>query len=105
MTDSIKMHCPKCSEVLQDIDGELTCVSVEMGLSKRMENDLYECFVSRSREPREREFDFAWGGIWFCPGCGVQMIEGDKGAVRCPSCRRNLAEFIYLLVERHPHKT
>jgi uncharacterized Zn finger protein (UPF0148 family) len=104
MTESTKMYCPKCSELLQNIDGELTCVSGDMALSKRMENDLYECFVSCSREPREREFEFVWGGTWFCPGCGDQMIEGAKGAVRCPSCQRNLAEFIYHLVELHPHK-
>lgn len=97
------MYCPKCGEVLKEVDRELTCTRGNMGLSQKMANDLNECFIIGSRQPSEREFNLRWGGTWFCPGCGVQMIEGDKGAVRCPQCHKNLCEFIYSLVERHPH--
>lgn len=98
------MFCPKCGETLVDVAGELTCPRGNMGLSQKMASDLYECFVTETRLPKEREYNFQWGETWFCPGCGIQMIEGDKGAVRCPQCHKNLSEFIYNLIERHPHE-
>jgi hypothetical protein len=64
---------------------------------------LTECFVERTREPREFQFRSAIGGRWFCPGCGVRMQEVE-GRIACPVCDRCLNEFVIGLIERHPHQ-
>jgi hypothetical protein len=33
-----------------------------MGLNKDMAKRLDECFITKAREPEEREFIFRWGG-------------------------------------------
>ena len=38
----------------------------------------------------------------FCPCCGVPMKTSDAH-VRCDTCHEYLDEFIYVLVELHPH--
>jgi len=96
------MFCPKCGELLAEVNGELACIQGSMSLSARMRRDLDECFVARSRMPPESNFDFRWGGNWFCPGCGCKMQE-ESGAVTCPECHRNISPFLYHLVELHPH--
>jgi rubrerythrin len=42
------------------------------------------------------------GGSWFCPACGVEAEVGPD-FVRCPTCTRALNEFLYEIVEYHPH--
>ena len=74
-----------------------------MGLSESLEKRLTECYVSRLDAPRERRLSIQVGGQWFCPGCGVPTIE-DDGFLRCPRCKLALNEFIFQLVEIHPHK-
>lgn len=73
-----------------------------MGLSKDLENILTECFVLKNRKPKDKKFSFLVGGKWFCPDCGVLMIEQD-GFIRCPQCNLTLNEFIPILIEFHPH--
>ena len=73
-----------------------------MGLSQHLERRFTECFIQRVDTPREVEFSSVIGGKWFCPGCGVPTVEGG-GFVRCPRCELSLNEFIYALVELHPH--
>jgi hypothetical protein len=97
------MFCPKCGRELVDTGRELTCLSGQMGLSQRMAARLIECFVLKAREPRDVRAGFKWGGTWFCPGCGVRAREEESGVVRCPVCRSNLGEFLYELIELHPH--
>ncbi len=98
------MYCPKCGELLVDVEGELTCLAGEMGLARLMAEELYDCFVAGTRQPVERAFHFRWGGNWFCPGCGVKMIEPEQGAVICPQCHKNISTYLHQLIELHPHK-
>jgi len=97
------MYCPKCSDDLVSVEGELTCVRGEMSLSKSIEKSLFDYFIVNVNAPPEKEYDVRWGGNWYCPGCGIKMVEEEKGAVRCPQCKKNLGSFIYRLVEIHPH--
>ena len=44
-----------------------------------------------------------WGGEWYCPADGQQMVETD-GAIGCPRCGRYLpGTVIYGLIELHTH--
>jgi hypothetical protein len=96
------MFCPKCGEELTDVDGDLTCVTGDMQLSPRMRDNLNECFVEKTRMPKDF-VNIRIGGTWFCPGCGVRM-EAEGGRVVCSRCSRSINEFIFDLVERHPHR-
>ncbi len=96
------MFCPKCNDELVQLENELTCLKGKMGLSRNLEQGLTECFILKIRTPREKKFSFVVGGKWFCPGCGVSMFEKD-GHIRCPQCDLCLNEFIFALVEMHPH--
>jgi uncharacterized Zn finger protein (UPF0148 family) len=98
------MFCPKCGEQLTSHAGELFCERGQMGLSRNLENGFTECFVARARRSSRKPFGFRVGGTWFCPGCGVKMIE-DAGLVSCPACQESLNEFIPPLIELHPHRT
>jgi hypothetical protein len=40
------MFCPRCGDLLVNLDGELTCISGNMSLSKKMEA-LFLAFVNR----------------------------------------------------------
>jgi hypothetical protein len=83
------------------VDGTLTCVAGEMQLSKALNDSLSEVFVARVREARPRAFN--WGGHWFCPGCGVPATT-EREHVRCDTCGAYLDEFLYQLIELHPHR-
>ena len=37
--------------------------------------------------------------LWYCPSCGTPT----DGEMRCPDCARSLRDFLYDLVELHPH--
>jgi hypothetical protein len=75
-----------------------------MGLSQRIERELTECFVDRTRTPGVASLPFRVGGSWSCPGCGVAMDETAPGLVMCSKCGLSLSEFIHALVELHPHR-
>ncbi len=97
------MFCPKCGdELLETADERLVCKSGGLELTRELGDRLRECFVSKSRKPREYKLDFQVGGNWFCPECGISTEEED-GCVRCPRCRSNLNEFMFSLIEYHPH--
>ena len=105
----MRLHCPKCGDILtSSTDGSLECARGQMGLAPELERRLRECYVTEIRQPKDVTFTYndrphPIGGTWFCPGCGVQAQELSPGDLRCPSCSRSLVEFIYSLVERHPH--
>ena len=96
------MFCPKCNEELVRVNKELTCIKGKMGLSQHLERRLTECFILKISKPSELKFSVLIGGKWFCPHCGLQMIEND-GFIRCSECELSLNEFIFALVELHPH--
>jgi rubrerythrin len=41
---------------------------------------------------------------WYCPGCGVAIERRDK-PLQCPECGRLMDDFVYELIEFHPHRT
>ena len=99
------MHCPKCGDSLKEQSGTFLCERGKMELSKSLAQRLYSDFVSCEQPEAFRSFKtgYRFGGRWFCPGCGVLMKEKESGAVTCPQCRRNIGQYLYELVEMHPH--
>jgi hypothetical protein len=97
------MFCPMRGVEMTNVGGVLTCVPGDMPLSPRMQQSLIECFVDRTRMPRDSASSHQIGGAWFCPGCGVRAEE-NEGRLVCPSCSRSLNEFVYPLIELHPHR-
>jgi hypothetical protein len=95
------VFCPKCGKAMDMVNGTFTCVSGEMPLSRNLHERLCEVFVSRTRSARPVPLN--WGGGWFCPGCGVPATA-DREHVRCEKCGEYLDEFLYALIERHPHR-
>ena len=96
-----RLFCPKCGEAMAVQDGTLACARGEMPLSRALHKSLNEVFVAKTR--RARAHALHWGGEWFCPGCGV-AASTDKEHVRCPRCGEYLDEFLYALIELHPHR-
>ena len=96
------MFCPGCGDKLEKVGRELTCVRGQMGLSQQMERRLTACFILKSVTPHESRLSIVVGGKWFCPGCGTSARE-ENGFIRCQQCGLSLNEFIYPLVELHPH--
>ena len=96
------MYCPKCGDELISSPHGLFCQKGNMHLSQLMEKRLLACFVTKTEKPREFQLTYRSGGHWFCPGCGISVSE-ENGYNRCSKCHRNLNEFIYHLVEIHPH--
>ncbi len=105
------LYCPKCgAQLIRDESGYLECRRGEMQLAQELERRLLECYVTQVRHPREGPFTYAGkshpiGGTWFCPGCGVAVTEQSPGDLRCPKCTLSLVEFVYSLIEKHPHKS
>ena len=99
------MFCPRCGVAFTESPGRpLKCEPGDMPLSADLERRLRECYVDSSRLPRSEPLRYKVGGTWFCPGCGVPTREASPGDVRCPVCGRALGEFLYPLVELHPHR-
>ncbi len=99
------MYCPKCGDGLERRPtGELTCERGDMRLSKELERRLTECFVDRTRRPGAVPLHRRVGGSWYCPGCGVAMVETDPGLITCPRCGLALGELVHELIELHPHR-
>jgi len=101
----MNMFCPKCGDKLIELEnGLLHCARGRLSFSADLSSRLTLCCQGRQR-PSDAPFGngVRAGGIWFCPRCGRQCEEDQPGDVRCPECQFALNEFIYPLVERHPH--
>src|ERR1051325_6130329 len=98
------MYCPRCGELLVSKNGTYFCVKGNMELSKRVAEDLHCSFLTESQQPFDHAYknSFHVGGKWFCPRCGVAMQEESSGEIRFPQCSRNIAKYIYQLVELNP---
>ena len=105
----VNLHCPKCGDVLAESpDGNVKCLRGRMEFAQELAQRLRDCYVTKIRDPKDVKFTHRGkphpiGGSWFCPGCGIPAKETTPGDVRCPSCSRSLVEFMYSLIERHPH--
>jgi predicted amidophosphoribosyltransferase len=98
-----EMFCPKCGETLEQIDGAWTCRRGGMPLSPRLSAGFTDVYVLKTSTAQPGRATFLWAGTWYCPGCGIQTEE-QAGTVVCPRCRQSLNEFLYDLIELHPHK-
>ena len=96
------MFCPLCGDELINEAGTLVCKNGMMELSPALATAFQECFVERTCPSPRRAVEFRIGGIWYCPGCGVQMRE-DGGLLECPRCHECLNRWIHPLVDIHPH--
>jgi hypothetical protein len=107
--DHPRLYCPRCGELLVRSDsGELECRSGQMGLSEDMEERLIARYIECSRTAMREVFTYgdrpqAVGGSWHCPGCSAGITESSPGVLTCDECGQSLVDFIYHLVERHPH--
>ena len=98
---NVEVHCPRCGDLMQMRETELTCVGGDMPLSRKVESAL-RAFVEAGPGLPELS-THRWGGTWRCPADGARMIETD-GLLRCSKCKRYLqATVIYQLIELHPH--
>ncbi len=97
------MYCPKCgAAMLKTPQGAYSCEPGGMELTPDLNRRLTECYVSEIRQPTDMRFDVTIGGQWFCPGCGLPITEAG-GDLRCSRCNRNLAEFVWALIEHCYH--
>ena len=98
------LHCPRCATPLtRTSTGKLECAIGGMDLSDSLERRLIETYDKHLRNSSEEPLGFEVGGKWYCPDCSVATTESVPGIVRCPECKRSLSEFIFDLVELHPH--
>jgi hypothetical protein len=97
------MYCPKCGDVLEQINGVWVCRRGDMPLSNRLSAAFEDQYVLKIRATEYRPAALRWGGVWYCPGCGVRLEERD-GLVACHECGRSLNEFLHELIELHPHQ-
>jgi hypothetical protein len=97
------MFCPKCGDHLTDVDGEMTCIAGDMGLSKW----LFSALTDLCGDPPQvdRSTRVRWGGGWHCPLDGSLMSSSDTELPTCPECQRVLpSRVVYQLIELHPHR-
>lgn len=73
-----------------------------MPLSDDMKAGLIEVFIRKTRSS-QRRLSFNTNCDWYCPGCNAPMIAND-GSVICPDCGGLLNDFVYRLIEFHPHR-
>jgi hypothetical protein len=97
------LYCPKCGDELKSSVHGLYCEKGEMYLSQFMEKRLLSCFITKIATPREFQLKYRSGANWYCPGCGIPIYE-ENGYNRCSKCHINLNEFVYRLIELHPHR-
>lgn len=80
-------------------------------MSRHLESSLRACYVDMIRQPKEppalseMKYKGGGGGRWFCPGCGVSTEEKIPWNIRRPQCGRSIWEFVYQLIEHHPHRS
>jgi hypothetical protein len=97
------LYCPKCGDSMSVADGTLKCERGDMALSERLCEDFLDVYVRRTKTSSERPLSFKAGGSWYCPENGRPLVE-KNGMIRCDQCGNALNQFIYQLIEVHPHK-
>ena len=97
------MHCPKCGEPMETGGPEYRCLPGDMSLASGVERDLVQGFLDPGIQAPPKPWNLGMGGPWYCPRDGAAMSESD-GILACPVCQRSLNEYLYRLVELHPHR-
>jgi hypothetical protein len=80
-----------------------------MELSQSLAEQFVAYYRTNALPPSNAVFTYGGvprgvGGLWYCPGCGAEIIENSPGDLNCRICNKSLAPFVYVLVELHPHK-
>ena len=99
-----KLHCPYCGRGLTWKDGVLRCQVGGMELSEQLRKKLTECYVDQVRVPSHLppvEALVSEEERWHCPQC-ARVLTG-KPLLSCESCGKYLNEFLFELIELHPH--
>lgn len=97
------MFCPKCGEEMEQSSGIWICGRGEMHLSALLSRAFTDVYLLKTRPPENQPVNFKVDGPWYCPGCGIPA-EAQNGSVTCSQCGQSLNEFLWPLVELHPHK-
>jgi hypothetical protein len=92
-----ELFCPRCAAAMDRSGGELTCLPGDMGLSRRLETALLGRFGGRVNADAPAPTP---GSSWYCPACRLPIGEG----MTCGACGESLREFLFQLVELHPHR-
>ena len=100
---SMVIYCPKCGSQMDTSGREFTCHRGQMGLSQRMRDELIAGFITPGVQTPPRAWSIGIGGAWFCPRDATRMVESD-GVLACPQCGRSLNQYVYQLIELHPHR-
>jgi rubrerythrin len=82
----------------ESADG-MTCTRSGMVMSRRLRDGLTDVFITRVRAGRRSRDHVRLGGSFYCPGCGTAMRDAE-----CPNCGGVLDEFIWPIIELHPHQ-
>ena len=98
------MFCPKCGEEMQQINGLWACGRGEMPINALVSKAFTDVYILKIRTAEQRPVAFQMGGPWYCPGCGVPAEMRD-GSLTCNQCGQSLDEFLWHLIELHPHRT
>lgn len=105
----VSLYCPRCGEAMRrNADGEVCCERGQMGLSEDLEERFVSRYIERTNVSNRTTFTYgdrplSVGGKWFCPGCGRPIVERSPGVLTCDDCGQSIVEFVYPLIERHPH--
>jgi hypothetical protein len=87
-----------------EVDGELKCLPGDMPLSQSVRQALTEVCINDHPAVDDLPRTIRWGGMWFCPEDGSEMIE-NEGMVRCEVCEKRIpGRILYQLIELHPHR-
>lgn len=90
-------YCPKCGSTVALVNGVWRCgggLDFSIDLGKRL-TAAYEAGHQPGKIP-----DCSPGvNVLFCPAC-VSQLDPDG---RCWTCGRSFKEFVYAMIEYHPH--
>jgi hypothetical protein len=94
----VRWYCPKCGQEVVEKDGIWACTSGGLEFSMRVGGQLAATYGA-SFLPGRKPAAPMQVGVLFCPSCCA--VLGREYV--CPECHRSLRQFIFQLIEIHPH--
>lgn len=92
------MYCPKCGEPLEKRSGAWRCTSGGLEFSVNF-GDMLEARFAGGYRPGRRSPGRMQIDLWYCPSCGCPTEDN----MSCPLCNQTLRDFLFTLVDLHPH--
>src|ERR1051326_6334078 len=96
------MYCPRCGGKFEIKEGVGRCETFAVEHSRNITSALRAAYEIQEESRPITEFRSGIGGKWFCPGCGIPIIEED-GRLICSQCSKELTGYVYELIEFNPH--